>query len=236
MLRTDQRPSPAPFLALAVLVALSWLSAAACGGGEEPEEAAGEPIRIEDEELGLAVVIPPGSPFEPAESEPGEIRLRFPGGGEFTPGTVVFRAEPAQYFGVNLVDAVNERKEEVESRPGGDFLGQMELGSHLGTAFSTRARFDDESGEQVEEVRVYAVHPSGDRLLHMTYRYTPTPGQTEARMREQAFEAFGYAEGLVSEGATAESEETEAAAGPEAEEPAAGEGEEEEEEGPEETP
>lgn len=185
--------------ALAVLLAVSFVIAAGCGGGGEPETTQAEPVRLEDPEVGIAVVIPPGSPFEPAESPPGEIRLRFPGDEEFSPGTVVYRAEPAQYFGVNLVEAVNRRKEDIESRPGGDFLGQVELGSHLGTAFSTRARFDDDSGRQVEEVRIFAVHPSGDRLLHMTYRYTPQPGQTRARMMDQAFEAFGYIEGLASE-------------------------------------
>lgn len=190
----------------ALLLALGALSLAACGGGEEAPRGNAEPVRIEDEELGIAVVVPPGSPFEPLESGPGEIRLRFPGDDEFTPGTVTFAAEPEQYFGVNLVEAVNAREEEIESRPGGDFLGQVELGSHLGTAFSTRARFDDEAGEQVEEVRIFAVHPGGNRLLHMTYRYTPSPGQTQARMMDQAFQAFGYAEGLVPEGDSGETE------------------------------
>lgn len=213
-LATGHRPTTAVLLAAAVLLALGALSLAACGGGEETARGDAEPVRLEDEELGIAVVIPPGSPFEPMESAPGEIRLRFPGDREFTPGTATFATEPEQYFGVNLVEAVNEREEEIESRPGGDFLGQVELGSHLGTAFSTRARFDDTSGEQVEEVRIFAVHPGGNRLLHMTYRYTPSPGQAQARLMDQAFVAFGYAEGLVSEGAAPESAETEAAGEP----------------------
>ena len=76
-------------------------------------------------------------------------------------------------------------------------MGQVELGTELlGPAFSTRGRYLDEDGEAVEEVRIFAVHPAGDRLLHMTYRYPESPGQTRARLEDQAFVAFGYIEPL----------------------------------------
>ena len=77
----------------------------------------------------------------------------------------------------------------------------------LGTAYSTRARFE-EDGQAVEEIRIFAVHPAGNRLLHMTYRYEPAAGQTQARMMDQAFEAFGYIEPLTTTG-----EETDAGEG-----------------------
>lgn len=184
-------------------VLLGVLLLAGCGGGAAEEEApvAAEPTVVEDAALGMAVVIPPGSPFEPVGAGSGEIRLRFPETSEFSEGTAIFAAEEKQFFGVNLVEAVNERKAEIEGRPQGEFLGQVELGTEiLGTAFSTRGRFVDEGGQEVEEIRIFAVHPSGDRLLHMTYRYSPSGGQAQARMMDQAFVAFGYLEPLVAQG------------------------------------
>lgn len=186
-----------------VVAALALAAAVGCGQGTEvaEEPVAAEPTVLEDAELGLAVVVPPGSPFEPVPGEDGEIRLRFPGNEDFSEGTVIYAAEPEQYFGVNLVEAVNEREVEVEERPQGEFLGQVELGHEvLGTAYSTRSRHV-EDGRQIEEIRIFAVHPTGNRLLHMTYRYEPAPGQTQARMMDQAFEAFGYLEPLSAENA-----------------------------------
>jgi len=106
--------------------------------------------------------------------------------------------------GVNLVEAVNQRKEELEARPDGRFYGQVELGGPLGTAYSTRGSYS-ESGEDVEEVRIFAVHPQGDRLLHVTLRYAPVAGQGPARV-DQALRAFGWIEPLE-EGAAAPAEE-----------------------------
>jgi len=178
------------------LVATLLLLLAACGGGgDAPVE--GEAVRTENEAIGIAVVIPPGSPFELLSNEGDEIRLRFAGDAEFAPGEVIYTAEPEQDYGVNLYEKVNRRKEEMEALPGGQFFGQVELGSHLGPAFNTRGRYTGDDGAEVEEVRIFAVHPSVNRILYMTYRYPPAPGQTEARMMDQAFEAFGYIEALA---------------------------------------
>jgi hypothetical protein len=111
---------------------------------------------------------------------------------------VIFRAEPEQDYGVNLVEAVNAREEEVEAMPDGEFLGQVELGSeHLGALYSTRGRYAGEDRQTVEEIRIFAVHPTANRLLHMTYRYPPAPGQTQARLLDQAAVAMGYIEPLL---------------------------------------
>lgn len=186
----------AALLTFAALLVLGAACAGNQGGdGEEPAVAA-EPQRVENPSVDLAVVIPPGSPFELESNQGDEIRLRFPAQGEFGPGTVIYQAAPEQYFGVNLVDAVNDRKAEVEELPGGQFLGQIELGGPLGPAYSTRARYTGDDGKEVEEVRIFTVHPAGNRLLYMTYRYDAAAGQTKARMMDQAFEAFGYIEPL----------------------------------------
>jgi hypothetical protein len=187
--------------ALLVLLAALALPLAACGGGEPAAGPAADAEQNDQEHialnggLGIAVVFPDGGPFELEANEGGEIRLRFVGDDEHSPGTVTYRVEPEQDYGVNLVEAVNARKAELEKMPGGEFLGQIELGSHLGTAYSTRGRFTGEAGRTVEAVRVFAVHPTANRLLHMTYRYEPAPGQTAARF-EHATTAFGYVEAL----------------------------------------
>jgi hypothetical protein len=207
---------PVPPRAAALLLLLPLLAGCAGGGGGddvEPAAPAAEPQRVENEAVGVAVVVPADSRFELESNEGDEIRLRFPGDREFEPGTVIYRAEAEQYFGVNLVEAVNQRKADLEGMAGGQFFGQVELGGPLGTAYSTRGRYTDEAGNEVEEVRIFTVHPAGNRLLHMTYRYPATPGQTEARMMDQAFEAFGYVEPLDAAGVGASEGGEGAAAG-----------------------
>lgn len=186
-----------PLLAAALFVCLT-----ACPGGDGADDAAdappvGEGERVENESIGVALVIPPGSPFELVENEGDEIHLHFVGDADYAPGEVFYSAYPVQDYGVNLYEKVNQRKAELEALPGGQFFGQAELGSHLGAAFNTRGRYTGDDGQEVEEVRIFAVHPSANRILHMTYRYPPAPGQTAARLQEQAFEAFGYIEPLA---------------------------------------
>lgn len=203
--------------AAAVLALL--LPLAACspdGGGGDAAPAAAEPTRLESSELGIAVVVPAASSFAAADSADGELRLASPGettadGLALGPATLVYAAEPPQRAGVNLVAAVNERSVEIEARPGGEFLGQIGLGSQLGNAMNTRGRFVGDDGQAVEEVRIFAVHPHGDRLLHMTMRYAPVDGQARARA-DQAMEAFGWIEPLAAP--PAEPAETGTAAAP----------------------
>lgn len=194
-----RRAAQPPSLALAFALALVSL-AAACGRGGGEQATAAEPTRLESPELGIAVEVPTGAPFTAAGTEGGVLRLTsegqtVEGDVRLGPATLVYAAEPPQRAGVNLVEAVHQRKAELEQRPDGRFYGQGELGSHLGRAYSTRGSYVDESGEAVEEVRIFAVHPSGDRLLHMTLAYDPVQGQGPARV-QQAMEAFGWIEPL----------------------------------------
>lgn len=200
--------SPAAGLALAAL-ALT-LGLAACEPAEEAPAAAPEPTRLESPEVGIAVVVPASASFTAAGTEGGVLRLASSGettGDEVSlgPATVVYAAEPPQEAGVNLVAAVNDRKAELEGRPEGRFFGQVELGGPLGTAYSTRGSYVGDDGEPVEEVRIFAVHPQGDRLLHVTLSYPPVQGQGPARV-DQALRAFGWVEPL--EGGVASGVET----------------------------
>lgn len=201
---TTPRPTPVrPGRArLAAVLGLCAFAAAfaACGGGDEPAPAAAEPTRLESPEVGIAVEVPASASFTPAGTEGGVLRLRSEG--ETTaddvalgPATLVYAADPPQEAGVNLVAAVNERKAELEARPNGRFYGQVELGGPLGTAYSTRGSYVGDDGEEVEEVRIFAVHPAGDRLLHVTLAYPPVQGQGPARVN-QALGAFGWIEPL----------------------------------------
>jgi hypothetical protein len=189
-----------PSVLAAVLTAVLAVLLAACGGGGDGEAdtaVAGDAERVENEEIGVAVVIPPGSPFELVSNEGDEIRLHFAGDSDYAPGDVTYSAYPVQEYGVNLYEKVNQRKAELEALPDGQFFGQAELGSHLGAAFNTRGRYTADDGSEVEAVRIFAVHPSANRILYMTYTYPPAPGQTAARLEEQAFEAFGYIDPLA---------------------------------------
>lgn len=216
MLRDGFPAFALPLRTLAACAALTILLATvACAPDEEPvtDTETAEPNRLENEELGIVVVDPAGGMFEPESNEPGEIRLSYAGDENFSPGTVIIGAEPEQEFGVNLVDEVNAREAELELMPDGEFYGQVELGSeNLGTAYSTRGRYTNEAGEEVEELKIFAVHPSANRLLHLTYRYEPAPGQTQARLVDQAMVALGYIEPLEGADEGGESGEGEAAA------------------------
>ena len=98
--------------------------------------------------------------------------------------TLAFEAGPEQLAGINLVEAVNRQKAEIEARPGGQFFGQVQLGSPIGPAYSTRGRYTGDDGRELEELRLFAVHPAGDRLLTLTYRYHPEASDTKERTAE----------------------------------------------------
>ena len=72
------------------------------------------------------------------------------------------------------------------------FLGQ-ELVSPLGTAFYSRGRFTLD-GEAVEEAKIFSLHPDGDRILTLRYRY---PAGVDSSVRvQQLFDVLGTIEGL----------------------------------------
>lgn len=194
-------------LLLGALVSAALLSG--CGSDEEPTQAA--PVagtRVENPELGIALAsVPP--PFVLDVNEGETLRLRRSEHAEGPPGTVTFDAGEEQIAGVNLPQAVEDQKARIEALPEGDYLGRLELGSQLGTAFSTRGRYLDE-GEKVEEVRLFTVHPSGNRLFSMRYVY-PLPTDSEARM-EEAFLVLGEVEPFTAPGATGPEPGTDTAA------------------------
>lgn len=183
-------------LSVPVLAALSVaLLAAGCGGagGPEPgaEDGAAAPVEtIENPALGIGLEGVAAYGFELVANDGDTLRLRRPADGELPAATVEYGAGEPQVAGVNLVQAVNGQKVEIEARPDGKFFGQVQLMTQLGNAYSTRGRYTSEDGQEIEETRIFAVHPAGDRLLWATYRYPPTPGGAKTRS-EEAMTAFG---------------------------------------------
>lgn len=105
------------------------------------------------------------------------------------PGTVTFSVSKPGLGGVNLVAAVKQRKAAFEAAKDGKYLGNQELMTPLGSAFTARGRYTDAKGQKLEEIWVYLLHPKGDRLLSIDYRY---PVGDYARKRaEQILDLLG---------------------------------------------
>ncbi|MGH7338962.1 MAG: hypothetical protein ACREKH_00565 [Candidatus Rokuibacteriota bacterium] len=191
-MRSATRRAKVPFLAVATL-------ALACG--PRPDQGtAGEPAgaeRIENPALGIALVGAGAAGFELVTNEGETLALMRPATAEEAEATLSYEASPPQLAGVNLVEAVNQQKAAIEARPEGRFFGQIQLMSQLGNAYSTRGRYAAAGGE-TEEIRVFAVHPAGDRLLSLSYRYRPAAGDAGSKARsEQAMAALGLVEPLA---------------------------------------
>jgi hypothetical protein len=167
-------PTPTA-LALGALVAVV-LALTGCRR-DSPEQAAGA---VENPGLGITLASLP-SPFQLTANEGETIVLAAPGpGGE---GQVIIAAGPPQSAGVNLVEAVKERKAAFEALPGGEYLGNRELVTPMGTAFTARGTYQEggpAGGAEVEETWVYLVHPAGDRVLTVRYTY---PLEAESKQR-----------------------------------------------------
>lgn len=173
-------------LPLALPIALAFT-----GCGPEPPPSPTAPQPVANAELGLRLTdLPEG--FVLGSNEGEEIVLERRAG--LTPGTIVVTARPElERGGVNLVAALNDRAAEVAEE--GGTLRQVELGSHLGPAFLARSRWpgDDDSGE-TEQMQIFALHPTANRMLVITYDY-PLTGDTQDR-REHMLDVLGLVAAL----------------------------------------
>ena len=177
-------------LTLTVLTLPVALGLFGCGPEPPPPPAAPQPV--ENEQLALRLTdVPEG--FVLASNEGEEIVLERRAG--LTPGTIVVTARPElERGGVNLVAALNDRAAEVAE--GGGKLRQVELRSHLGPAYLARSRWPGEDGEnggegggETEQMQIFALHPTANRMLVITYDY-PLTGDTQDR-REHMMDALG---------------------------------------------
>lgn len=147
-----------------------------CARAPEPE--APEPEKIVNRDLGIAIAALP-EPFTVVTASGPTIELE--AASEAGAGTLVIAAGEEERFGINLVNAVKERKALFEAAPDGQYFGNRELGTPTGTAFTARGGYTGEGGP-VEETWVYAIHPSANRLLTITYTYPP--GESETRVNQ----------------------------------------------------
>lgn len=185
--------------ALPALAVASLLLAAACGPEQEDTTIAilpTEPERVENAVLGIVLAGPQEAGFDVVTNQGESLVLVRHAQGEQAEATLTYQASPPQTAGINLIEAVKQQQAEIESRPGGNFLGQVELMSQFGTAYSTRGRYAGEAGGEVEEIKIFTVHPAGDRLLSMTYRYPTDDGGTKERL-DQAMAALALVEPLA---------------------------------------
>lgn len=155
-----------------------------------PKPGVAEPERVENVDLGIAIAALPEA-FSVINASGPTIDLV--AAHESGSGHAVILAGPDEAFGINLVDAVRERKALFEEAQGGRYFGNRELGTPNGTAFTARGAYEGESGP-VEETWVYTIHPTANRLLTITYTY-PT-GESEERVNELLL-LLGEIEGLA---------------------------------------
>lgn len=94
--------------------------------------------------------------------------------------------------GQNLVSAVKFHRAFIENQEDGDYQGGQELVTHLGSAFYSRGRFTLD-GESIEETVVFSLHPDGDRMMRLRYRY---PAGIDSSVRvQQLFDVLACVEG-----------------------------------------
>lgn len=151
-----------------------------------------EPVpapRIENSELGIAIAALP-SPFVVGTNDGPALALRAPAAsGE---ATLYFETTAELSGGINLVAEAEGMQDWFEQQPDGQYFGNLELGTPLGPAFTSRGSYVLD-GVAVEEIRVFAIHPTSNRLLRLTYRYPP--GEGKERLQQLA-EVLGEVEGL----------------------------------------
>lgn len=169
---------------LLLVAAITWT---ACTSSEPEAPVVGP--RVESGSLDIAIATLP-APFVVGTNEGSALELRAPG--EAGEATLFFEVTGELSGGINLVAEAEGMQEWFEEQPGGQYFGNLELGTPLGPAFTSRGAYARD-GVPVEELRVFAIHPSSNRLLRMTYRYSP--GEGKMRLQQLA-EVLGEVEAL----------------------------------------
>ena len=166
--------APAAFV---ILLALS------CAAPSSPPA----PTTIQNIDLGLELTgLPDGLTLSSNQGTSLELRPTDPAKG----GVLWFSVGPEQ-DGVNLVTAVQAHQSQMEGKNGGDYKGGQELQGDFGTAFYSRGQYIDD-GALMEETAVFMIHPAGNRLLGIYYRY-PAGDDSAARV-EQLIDVINYLE------------------------------------------
>ena len=159
---------------------------------QEAAPSAPEPVRVENAEVGIALASLPA--FFRVDVNEGD-RLVLAPADPAVAGELTISAGEPQRSGINLVAAIEEHKAQLAERADGEFKGQRELGGPLGTAFYSRGRYTGDDGTAMEEIKIFVIHPWGDRRLNLDYVY-PAGDDSAQRLQDQMFEVFGELEPL----------------------------------------
>ncbi len=179
-----------------LLLASVLVAGIGCSSSSEPEPAPAQ--RVENSSLEIAIAALPEF-FVVAANEGPRLELRAPG--ETGEATLFFETTAELAGGINLVAEAEGMRDWYESQPDGEYKGNLELGTPLGPAFTSRGTYT-EDGVPIEEIRVFAIHPNSNRMLRLTYRYPP--GEGKQRLQELA-EVLGEVEGFWPSGQEASS-------------------------------
>ncbi|NHZ73190.1 MAG: hypothetical protein GWP16_01815 [Nitrospirae bacterium] len=191
--------TPLPRTTLRLVVGAIALASLAC---QAPEPTPAGPKRIENPDLGIAIAALPEA-FEVETNQGSELRLSAPGPNGA--GSIEIAVEPAGSAAINLPAEAKATQRYFESLTNGQYFGNLELVAPIGAAFTARGAYDRADG-RVEEIRVFALHPTESRLLTLAFVYPAGEGQE--RMQQLAG-LLGEIEGLelpagseISEGPT----------------------------------
>lgn len=175
-----------PWLALPFLAALAvtW----ACEKPAPPPPPPPPVVKVDQPRLGISIGALPAS--LKVESTSG-VTVVLVNADPTREGRMEIESGPVEKGGVNLVAAVKAHKESTLQKPGGEYKGQSELRLPLGTAFTSRALYD-EGGRRIEEIAVFMIHPMQNSELRIWYRYPATDAkETARRMNDEVFGVVG---------------------------------------------
>ena len=150
-------------------IALALTALVGCQSSSPPpeEEEVDLPVRVENPELKLALADIPDV-FALETNSGADMRLTRVG--EEITGSLWVEVA-GEEVRLNLVDIVNSQRESYENQPSGSFSGSRELMMADGRpGYYSRGRFLDGEAE-VEEFRIFSIHPIQNRLVTIFYRY-----------------------------------------------------------------
>lgn len=162
------------------------LLGAACRAPESTPAAA---ERVESPALGIAIAALPEA-FEVVANQGTDLRLSAPGPNGA--GSLEIGLGPAESGAINLPAEAKATQQHFESMTNGEYFGNLEMVAPIGSAFTARGAYDRD-GERFGEIRVFALHPTQNRLLTLAFVYPE--GEGKERMQQLAT-LLGEIEGL----------------------------------------
>jgi len=159
------------FVRFVVMVAVT-VAAAGCAGDRTPTVE----TKVAVLEAGVIIDRVPAG-LEVSRGEAGQVVL-VPSSGE---GRITFAMSDLLDGILDPLGPAREVQAEIEALPNGRFFGSQELRTPMGRAYTARGRYDSEAAT-MEEVRILAVHPWGDRFL-MVSSVHPAGDDTAERVQ-----------------------------------------------------